>query len=68
MGDVGSMKRSPDLPPQRGGIEGGESRSHHAPTMEILHAGHPTLGPSPEGREIAAFIVPTPPPTPPRPA
>ena len=68
MGDMCFMKRSPALPPQRGGIEGGEKRSRHALPLKILHAGHPTLDPSPEGREIAAFIVPTPHPITPRPA
>jgi len=50
------MKRAPGLPPQRGGIEGGEKRSRHTPPSKHLHAGHPTLDPSPEGREIAAFM------------
>ena len=68
MGDMCFMKRSPDLPPQRGGIESGEKRSRHALPSKILHAGDPTLDPSPEGREIAAFIVPIPHLITPRPA
>jgi hypothetical protein len=51
-------KRARGLPPQRGGIEGGEKRPPHAVPLMRLHAGHPTLDPSPEGRESAACMPP----------
>jgi hypothetical protein len=50
------MKRSTSLPPRRGGNEGGETGSRNAPTSQILHARHPPLDPSPEGKEIAPLM------------
>jgi len=45
MGDMCLMKRSPCLPPQRGGNEGGESGLRHLLPLKILRAGHPTPTP-----------------------
>jgi hypothetical protein len=54
MGDMCLMKRSRDLPPQRGGIEGGESGLRHLLPLKILRAGHPT--PTPPLRGGKAFM------------
>jgi len=45
------MQGAPNLPPQRGGIEGGETRVVYSQPSQLWHPGNPTLNPSPEGRE-----------------